>query len=375
MGTLDRCHSIADLRRVALRRLPWPMREFLEGGSDDEWTLANNRAAFNRYSLVPRSLCDVTAIDTSVHVLGQRLAWPVMLAPTGMTRMYHGGGEVAVARAAANTDTVYALSTYSSQSIEQVREVNSGPRIFQLFSNPGWEIALGLVERAAAADYSALCYTVDTTAAPNKERDYRTGVAGSRAVPRSLLSILRRPRWVAGLARGGPMTLANLGIKPTEVEKYQWREATRMSWDKLAQLRARWRGPLLVKGILSVEDARRAVDEGVDGIVISNHGGRQMDCVPAPIDLVEEFAAALQGRADIIVDSGFRRGSDVLKALALGASAVMVGRAYLYGLAAGGEAGVVRAITLLREEIVRDMRLMGLNRLSDIDAGFVRREV
>ena len=374
MGRLERCHSIADLRRLALRRLPWMMREFLEGGSDDEWSLRENRRAFSRYALIPRALTNVSHIDTSTTVLGQRVAWPVLLAPTGASRMYHAEGELGVARAAARTDTLYGLSLYSTVPLEAVASATTAPKMFQLFTGPGRERGLALLDRARAAGYGALCLTVDTAAPPNKERDYRTGLATGRFPARSVASAVAHPRWLYGLVRSGFPRLANLDVGVAEARDHQWREAAQLDWDLAKRLRDRWPGPFALKGVLRVEDARRAAAAGFDAIIVSNHGGRQLDGVPAPIELVADFVDAVGDELEVLVDSGFRRGTDVVKALALGARAVLVGRAYLYGLAAGGEAGVVRAIEILREELLRDLTLLGAASVASLDRSFVRRQ-
>ncbi len=372
MSRLDRCHSIADLRRLAKRRLPWGMWEFLEGGSDDEWSLANNRRAFDRWALVPRIPEDVREIDLSCRVLGREVSLPVLLAPTGATRMYHACGEVGVARAAAAEGTLYALSTYSSHSLEQVAEACAGPRLFQLFVNPGVDRSIALVDRAQKAGYDALCLTVDTTAEPNKERDRRTGVSKGGATPRAIASMLAHPRWLAGFLAGGVPGLANFGVGVREAKAFQFKEASHLSWDVIARVRDRWSGPFALKGLFGPADAERALGLGVDGILLSNHGGRQLDATVAPLDLLPELVAAVGDRREILLDSGIRRGTDVVKALALGARAVLVGRAVLYGAAAGGEAGVARCLAILREELERDLRLLGVARVRELDASLVR---
>jgi len=371
MNRLARCYSIADLRRAAKRRLPWPVWEFLEGGSDDEWSLRNNERAFHRYSLLPRSLADVRQIDTATTVLGQRLEWPVMLAPTGMSRLYHGHGEPAVARAAARTGTLYSLSTYSSYTLEEIARAAPGPKMFQLFTSPGWDMSLELIDRAGAAGYDALCLTVDTTAPPNKERDYRTGIYTGAFSTRSVLSVLAHPRWLVGLLRGGAPRLANLGVGIREAKLLQWKEANQLDWGRVERIRDRWPRRFALKGVLSVADARRAAGIGVDAIIVSNHGGRQLDTVPAPIDLVAGMTEAVGHDLEILMDSGVRRGTDVLKALALGAKGVLIGRPYLYGLAAAGEAGVMRAIQILKDELIRDMTLLGAASLSVLDRSYL----
>jgi L-lactate dehydrogenase (cytochrome) len=307
-------------------------------------------------------------------VLGQTLGWPVLIAPAGMSRLYHRAGETAVARAAARAGTVYALSTYSSETLEAVARATTGPKVFQLFINPGWADSLALVDRAQAAGYEALCLTVDTTAAPNKERDYRSGFITGRPSLRSVVSIVAHPRWALGVARGGVPRLANLGVGPLGALERQWRDAHLLSWEHVDAIRNRWARPLALKGLFAVGDAERAAAIGVDALIVSNHGGRQLDAAVAPLDLVALLARAVGSRVEILVDSGIRRGTDVLKALALGARACLIGRAYLYGLAAGGEAGVTRALDILREELVRDMTLLGTPDLASLDTRVLRAE-
>jgi L-lactate dehydrogenase (cytochrome) len=372
VSRLARCRNVADLQRLARRRLPWPMREFLEGGADDEWTLLRNRAAYEGLALLPRVGVDVGRIDLATSALGQRLDWPVALAPTGMTRLYHPDGECGAARAAGRHGTLYALSTYSSQPLETVAEAATGPLMFQLFTSPGWELSLSLVDRAKAAGYAILCVTVDTTAPPNKERDLRTGLAAGGLSLRGALSLAARPRWVARLVRGGFPRLANFEVGARGAHALQWREADRLSWERIARLRERWQGPFVLKGVLRPDDAQRAAQLGVDAIIASNHGGRQLDTAAAPLDQLPDLVEAVGERLEVWIDSGIRRGSDVVKALALGARLCLVGRPYLYGIAAGGEAGVERAIEILRTELERDLKLLGAPRPADLDPSFVR---
>lgn len=373
MDRLQRSRNVADLRRRAARRLPRPIWEFLEGGADDEWSVRENRAAFGRWALVPRAAVDVRRVDLATRALGLPLDLPVALAPTGMTRMYHSAGEAAVARAAAQAGALYALSTYSSQPLEDVAAAAAGPKMFQLFTAPGWERSLELVDRAKAAGYDVLCLTVDTSAPSNKERDLATGLARGRLSPRSIASIAAHPHWVLSLLRGGPLRLANLDVAARDAEEATWREADRLTWEHVARIRERWPGPFALKGVLRAQDAVRAAELGVDAVIASNHGGRQLDGVPASIDCVSGLVDAAGDRLEVWVDSGIRRGTDVLKALALGARLCLVGRPYLYGLVAGGEAGVARTLAIFREELARDMKLLGVPRLADLDRSFVTR--
>ena len=371
---LERCFNIDDLRRLARRRLPAPVFDYLEGGADDEWSLANNRRAFERWQLLPRSLRDVSRIDSSTRILGQQVAWPVLMSPTGFSRMFHREGELAAARAAAAAGIFYSLSTFSSYRLEEVAAASDGPKLFQLYLSEQREHSDRLIERAQAAGYHVLCLTVDTPVGGNRERDLRMGLPPlGRLSLRAAAGVLAHPRWLYYFLRERPLPAANFfDYPPSLPEMQRVGPAKSLCWDDLLRIRDRWQGPLALKGIMSVQDAARAVEAGVTALIISNHGGRQLESTPAPVELVEEFVAAVGDRAEIIVDGGVRRGTHVLKSLALGASACMIGRPYLYGLAAAGEAGVARVLHLLREELVRNMRLLGTASIEDITQGHVR---
>lgn len=372
---LSHAYNIDDVRRIARKRLPAPMFHYIDGGSDDEWTLGRNRTAFQDYQLMPECLRDVSRIDLSVELFGQLLALPFFLSPTGMSRLFHHSKELAVARAAAAAGTLYSLSTLSTTSLEDVAAAIATPRMFQIYILKDRGLTLEFVQRCKAAGYDALCLTVDMAMAGNRERDLRNGMAmPPRFGIRSLGSFAAHPAWALNLALHPDFRLANvahrvdaLGSGSMGLIDYVNSQFDRtVTWADVEWLRAQWDGPLVLKGILSPADALRAQAVGTDGIMISNHGGRQLDGAPAPIDLVRPIRAAVGDAMQLVVDGGIRRGSDVVKALALGANACSIGKAYLYGLAAGGEVGVARVLAILRAEVERTMTLLGCSAIGQI---------
>jgi L-lactate dehydrogenase (cytochrome) len=374
-NTLMRAHNIADLRTVARARLPKPMFDYIDGGADDEQTLRHNRDAFARWHLIPRYLIDVSRVDTRTRVLGHDIEWPVILAPTGMSRLFHHEGERAVCRAAAAAGTLYTLSSMGSVDIEEIGKTSAGAKCFQIYAFRDRDLTREFIERARTAGYGALCLTVDMPVAGNRERDHRSGMTIPPQITfTSLLGILSRPRWCWKFATTPRLQLANVAHRIAAGNRNVTSLMTyindqfdaSVTWDTAALMVREWQGPFAIKGIVSAEDARRAVEIGATAIVVSNHGGRQLDGAPGALDVLPQIAAAVGGRAEIILDGGVRRGTDVLKALALGADACMIGRPYLYGLAAGGEAGVARALTLLRREIERAMALVGARTIDEI---------
>lgn len=375
MPTLERCHNIADLRRRARRRLPSPMFHYLDGGADDEWTLRRNTAAFDDYPLMPRQLTDISSVDLSTRVLGLTLDWPVFLAPTGMSRLFHHGAEPAVARAAAASGTLYSLSTMGTTSIEDIARVTRGPKMFQIYILKDRSLTSEFVDRCRESGYDALCLTVDAARAGNRERDLRTGMTmPPRFTPRSLASFALSPHWAWHLMRHPDFRLANvehrvdvLSSSAMSLIDYLNTQFDRtVTWHDVEWLRSLWTGPLVVKGLQSVADVRTAAGIGVDAVMLSNHGGRQLEGAPAPIDCLAPARDAVGADIELIVDGGIRRGTHVVKALALGADACSIGRAYLYGLAAGGEAGVARALGCLKLEVERTMALAGRTRISQL---------
>lgn len=357
------------------------MFDYIDGGADDEITMARNREAFLRWDLVPRVLRDVREVDLSTEILGTRISMPLICAPTGASRLFHHMGETAMARAVRDAGTIYTLSSVATRSIEDVAEVSDGPRWFQVYVWRDRAILRDFIDRARAAGYTALCLTVDVPVPGHRERDLRNGFAvPPRLRARNLLDALAHPRWLWHHLTSPRLSFRNVeGYAGTDagmlsVMEYIARQFDlAVTWDDAARMIEAWQGPFVIKGILGVEDARRAAEIGASAIVVSNHGGRQLDGSPATLEVLPEIAEAVGDRVQVILDGGIRRGTDIIKALCLGARACMSGRALLYGLAAGGEAGAARALALLRAEMERDMRLLGCRSVAELGAGFLRR--
>jgi L-lactate dehydrogenase (cytochrome) len=372
---LSRAHGIGDLARLARRRIPWVAWAYLEGGSEDEHTLRRNRDALDGVELLPRILRDVSDVDTSTTVLGASIPAPLVLAPVGAPRLFHHEGELAAARAAGAAGLPYAISTLATVTIEQAAREATGPLWFQLYLWGDRGVATELIRRAEAAAYGALLLTVDCTVRSKRERELRAGVKlpAPHLSAGSVAEAALHPTWWWHFLTGEAIAFPNVappGERGTsEIADLFDGSAT---WDDVEWLADAWRGPLAIKGVLSVEDARRAADLGVDAVVVSNHGGRQLDHVPATIEVLPAIADAVGDRIEILMDSGIRRGTDVVSALALGARAVMVGRAHLYGLAAAGEAGVRHAIDILSTELRTAMALVGAVTIGDLSPAIVR---
>ncbi|MDW3213173.1 MAG: alpha-hydroxy acid oxidase [Ilumatobacteraceae bacterium] len=373
--------TVDDLRRVAKRRLPRGVFDYIDGGAEDERTMANNASAFADIEFRPNVLRDVSAVDTSTTLLGKHIPLPLVLAPTGYSRIAHSQGELSVARSAARAGLPYSLSTMSTRTIEEVAEVSAGPKWFQVYTWKDRGLVQELVERARAADYEALWLTVDTAVLGRRERDVRNGYTFPPLLgPRTIIDGMLHPAWTLDFLTHEPMVFANVahheghgadaGMPMAEHVMKNFDQ--KLSWDDVEWLQSIWDRPLVLKGIQTVDDARRAVAVGVQGIGLSNHGGRQLDGAPVPIELVEPVAQELQGAAAIICDGGIRRGSDIVKALALGADACSIGRPYLYGLGAAGERGVDQVLRVLREGVERTMALTGRRSIPEIDRGLVR---
>jgi isopentenyl diphosphate isomerase/L-lactate dehydrogenase-like FMN-dependent dehydrogenase len=370
--------SVADYRRRARRALPAMVRAYLEGGADDGVTLAANRSAFERWRLCPRLLRSAARRDLRTTVAGTGLELPVALAPTGMTGSFHWNGEVAAARAAERAGTRLVLSTASSYSIEEVAAATGEDHWFQLYPWGDRTVIGELLDRAAAAGYRALFVTADVQVIGNREGERRLGFAVPPTLtPRRIVDAGLRPRWWYGFLRHRRIALANLvtGTGATEalrsVAVHQGLMRPDMSWDDLAWIRERWQGPLFLKGVLRPEDAVAAVEAGATGVVVSNHGGRQLDGAPASIDALPAIVDAVAGRGEVLLDSGVRRGTDVVKALCLGASAVLIGRPFLYGLAADGGRGVSRVLEILAREVDSTMALIGANSVAELDRSYL----
>lgn len=373
--------SIEDYRRAAKRRLPKMVWNYVDGGADDLVTMHDNRAAFDRWSLVPNALTGHDRHDLGVTVAGLPLDLPVMLAPTGASGMVHWKADLLAANVAEQMGTRYVVSTASSWSVEEIANAATKPPLFQLYPRAG-TVTSGLMSRAWSAGYRAMMVTVDVPVKGSREGERRTGMRGNGLAPiltpRTALNFARHPRWTYNALRhqrfGGYNFVEQKGIAAAvESLHIQERELmqSKLSWDDVAWMRDQWKGQLYLKGILNPEDAQHAVRLGFDGVVVSNHGGRQLDFAPASLDALPDVAAAVDGKAEVLLDGGVRRGSDVVKALALGASAVLIGRPYLYGLAAAGEKGLRHILEILREEMVRTLTLMGVESANQLNRASV----
>jgi L-lactate dehydrogenase (cytochrome) len=377
---LDNCHSIHDLRKLARRRLPDPIFQYLDGGAEDEVTARRNMSAFDDDRLIPNCLVDVTTVKTATRVLGQDLEWPVIISPTGSSRFYHMDGELAAARATAKAGTLYSLATFSSYSLEEVATAGDGPKMFQIFIFKDRDLTRELIDRCKKSGYKALCLTVDVPVRGKRERELRSGMGiPMKFTAASIASFALRPAWLLGLARRGSFSMPTFWervgskniVKLTQYFGQQLHPSVR--WDDVGEMIKLWGGPFAIKGILSVDDARRAADVGASAIILSNHGGRQLDGAVAPYEILPQIAEAVGDKVEVILDGGIRRGSHVLKALALGAKACSIGRPYLYGLAAGGEEGVAKALDILRTELKRSMQLCGCTDVSKISGKILKR--
>ncbi len=366
-------HSIDDLRRLAQRRLPRAIFDFFDGGAEDEQALRDNRKAYRRHALVPRVLCDVSDISLATTIVGAHAALPIVIAPTGAVGFGWRGGDVAIARAAARHDIPYTLSTSGTASIAEIAAA-AKRRWFQAYILRNRAFTLRLIDRALEYGYDGLMITVDLPVGGKRERDFRNDFAiPFRYTARNLLDFASRPGWALPMLRHGIPVMPNLpGLEVRSTDSNALASSVgrnydpSFDWNDLAAIRAHWPHKLIVKGIVHPDDARRAADIGVDAIVVSNHGGRQLDAGGATLDALQAVAAAVGERIDVLVDGGVRRGSDIVKALALGARAVLIGRPTLYGVCADGEAGAHRALDILADELRRTMQLCGITRISDI---------
>jgi L-lactate dehydrogenase (cytochrome) len=366
----ERCRTIEELRALAKRTVPRPVFDYVDGAANDEVTYRRNRAGFERIALRPRALVDVSSIEMATTVLGREIALPIIAPPTGLTGLTHPDGEAAIARAAHAAGTIYTQSALSSLSIEEVHAAAPGPKWFQLYVMTDRELVYDMLARAAAAGHEALVLTVDVAVAGVRDRDVRNRFSvPPRLTLRTLAQGVTHPRWSAGFVARPRISPGNVklgGGAASHAEFVNRSFDPTVTWDDLAVLREHWRGPLVIKGIMRADDARLAVEHGVDAIIVSNHGGRQLDHAQATIEALPAVAEAVDGRAEIYLDSGVRRGTDIVKALALGARAVLVGRPLVYGLGAAGEAGARRAFELLRGELATALALAGYPRVSEL---------
>lgn len=375
--SIERCFSIDDLRHHARRKLPRPIFDYMDGAAETESTAHRNCKQFDATPLIPKCLVNVETVATATRVLGVDLEWPLISAPTGASRFYHRDGELAVACAVAKAGIMYTAATMSTHSLEAIAAASTGPKLFQLYLFKDRGVSRALIERAKAAGYEALCITVDASVRGKRERELRSGMG----VPLNLradglLSFAAHPDWLLGQVQKGRWAMPNFAEWTDSDDivdhtRFVGRQLdASVSWDDVGELMEAWGGPFALKGVMSVDDARRAAKLGVNAIIISNHGGRQLDGAASTIEMLPAIADAVGDQTDLIVDGGIRRGVHILKALALGAKACAVGRPYLYGLAAGGEAGVARALNILRTEFTTAMRLVGC-----LDARSIPRDI
>jgi L-lactate dehydrogenase (cytochrome) len=375
------CNNIMDFRRIARRNLPSPVFNYLDGGADDEWTLNRNTSAFDDYELLPAQLSDVSNIHLKSTLFGEPVAWPVMISPTGASKLFHATGEPAVVRAADKFGMIYSLSTLATTTIEDAAAASAGPKMFQVYILKDRGLTSEFVSRCKSAGYKALCLTVDTPVPGNRERDAVYGFSSGRLRLRSVPSWLRHPGWVYRAVVKKDLEMVNLASsdRPSQQEDmsllayFNDQLDRSLTWKDVEWLASEWHGPLAIKGVQTVADCRNAANSGATAVMLSNHGGRQLEAAPAPVDCIADVADALHDRLEIICDGGIRRGTHVVKALALGANACSIGRGYLYPLAAGGQAGVERGLALLRAELERTMALLGCNSVKKLGPSHVRR--
>ena len=373
---LKDCHNYNDFRKLAKKKLPSPIFHYIDGGSDDEVTLNRNTEAFNDCDLIPNVLADVNNIDLSTTVLGQKIDFPLFPSPTAMHQLYHHEGERASARAVEKMGTIFGTSTMGTVSIEEIAKVNKGPKLFQLYIHKDRGLTDNLIERCKKAGFNSMCLTVDTVVAGNRERDRRTGFSTPpKLTLGSLLSFALHPGWTINnlihekfkLANIVHMTQKGTSIDKSIIDYINEQFDPSMNWKDAEYCVKKWNGPFALKGVMSVEDAKRAIDIGCTAIIISNHGGRQLDGSRAPFDQLSEIVDAVGDKIEVILDGGVRRGTHVLKALSLGAKACSIGKGYLFALAAGGQKGLEKTLENIKEEIYRDMTLMGCKSINELN--------
>ena len=378
---LKNCHNVEDLRLLAKQRLPGPIFHYIDGAADDEVTYRRNTSAFDDCDLVPNVLAGVENIDMSVTVMGQKLAMPVFCSPTALQRLFHHDGERAVARAAEKFGTMFGVSALGTVALKEIGDMISTPKLFQFYFHKDRGLNDAMVERAQEAGFNALALTVDTITGGNRERDLYTGFTSPpRLSLRSLMSFAVHPSWALNYFFREAFELAELkdfvqqgsNVAVSIGDYFAEMLDQSMNWADAEALRAKWNGPFCLKGVMSVADAKKAVDIGADAIMVSNHGGRQLDGSRSPFDQISEISDAVGDKIDVILDGGVRRGTHVLKAIAAGAKACSGGRMYLYSLAAAGQPGVEKALQNLRTEIERDMKLLGVTNIAQIDKTMLR---
>ncbi len=375
IGSINNCHNVKDFRKLAKKKLPGPIFHYIDGAADDEITYKRNTEAFEKCDLVPNVLSGVDKVDMSTTVMGQKLDIPIYCAPTALQRLFHHEGEIAVAKAAEKHGTMFGISSLGTASIEEISNLVSSPKLFQLYVHKDKGLNNALIERCKESNFEAMAVTVDTAVGGNRERDLYTGFTIPMKLKlSSILSFAIHPMWALNYFIRPKWELSNLKDHISEGTKVMTTIGdyfTKMldnslSWKDVEAINKQWGRQFAIKGVMSVEDAKRAVDVGATSIMISNHGGRQLDGSRSPFDQLAEIVDAVGDKIDVICEGGIRRGTHVLKALSLGAKACSGGRMYLYALAAGGQKGVDRAMTNMRNEIERDMKLMGVNNISEL---------
>ena len=373
---LKDCHNFEDFRKLAKKKLPSPIFHYIDGGADDEVTLNRNTSSFNDYDLVPSVLNDVSNIDMSTTVLGEKIDFPLFPSATAMHRLYHHEGERASARAVEKMGTIFGTSTMGTVSIEEIGQINKGPKSFQLYIHKDRGLTDNLLERCKKAGFTSLCLTVDTVVAGNRERDRRTGfTTPPKLTLGSLLSFALHPVWTINHLIHEKFKLANIihmtekgsSIDKSVIDYINEQFDPAMNWKDAEYCVKKWNGPFALKGVMSVEDAKKAIDIGCTAVIISNHGGRQLDGSRAPFDQLAEIVDSVGDKIEVILDGGVRRGTHVLKALSLGAKACSFGKGYLFALAAGGQKGVEKILENMKTEINRDMKLMGCKNISELN--------
>lgn len=381
MAKLEEAFTIQDLKEIAKSKVPSVMFDYMQGGAEDELTLKWNREAFSKYEFVPRVLRDVSQIDLSTTVQGVDLKIPVISAPTGMSRMFHHLGERAVVKASHKAGAAYSLSTVATTSIEDVAEESKGPLFFQIYAWHNRDMVYDFINRCKSENYNGIMLAVDLASLGKRERDLRNGHGRPSVLRRNTaLGALSRPAWLYHFLTKPKWRMANMinhlphGANAMKViDNVNEQFSATVNWADVKELQQKWNGKFMLKGIQSVEDAVLAAEHGVSGIILSNHGGRQLDGAPAPLDLLPKVVEAVGSDVEVMMDGGIERGSDIIKAIALGANAVLIGKAYLYGLAAGGEAGVNRTFEILTDEMIRVMQLIGCASISELTSSYVVR--
>jgi len=374
--SLDDCYNVEDYRKLAKKKLPAPIFHYIDGGSDDESTLKRNTEAFSKCDLVPNILAGVGQPNLSTKVLGQKIDMPLFLSPVAMQRLFHHEGDKASAKAAEKFGTFYSMSTMANSSIEEISNLSNGPKMFQIYIHKIKGLTDNLIDRCKSSGFNAMCLTVDTVTAGNRERDHRWGfTTPPKLTLKSILSFVSRPKWTFNYLTHEKFQLANVAdftkkgssIAKGVMEYINEQYDPAMSWKDAEYCIKRWGGPFAIKGLMSVEDAKRAVDIGASAILLSNHGGRQLDGSRAPFDQLPAIVDAVDGKLEIILDGGIRRGTHVLKALSLGATACSFGKGFLFALGAGGQKGVEHILKRMKDEITRDMILLGCKSVKELN--------